>query len=167
MPRKFLLGIKCKNSEVLFNPNNAICPGGGGGGGGGDFHMHIGYVSREKPQFSAINFQSGAYHFHNYVKIFRSGASPYYIFCRSGGGSLVLYKNMYSSWPNTVETQYNEILVTENFYCYTGSQYTIQNKGNWLIGTGEISFNCYIRYFVISDLFIWSFLCNTKISMVP
>ena len=33
----------------------------GGGGGGGYFHMHIGYVPRERPPFLAVNFQSGAY----------------------------------------------------------------------------------------------------------
>ena len=45
--------------------------------------MHIRYyVPRERPPFSALNFRSGAYHFHkNYQKI-RSGASPFYIFWR-------------------------------------------------------------------------------------
>ena len=37
----------------------------GGGGGEGNLHnMHIGYVLRERPPFSALNFRSGAYHFH-------------------------------------------------------------------------------------------------------
>ena len=30
--------------------------------------MHIGYVPRERPPFSALNFRSGAYHFHKYPK---------------------------------------------------------------------------------------------------
>ena len=38
----------------------------GGGGGAGHFHMHIRYVPRERPPFSALNFHSGAYHFHKY-----------------------------------------------------------------------------------------------------
>ena len=41
--------------------------------------MHIGYVSRERPPFSALDFRSGAYHF-IYDTIFRSGASPFYFF---------------------------------------------------------------------------------------
>ena len=57
-------------------------PGGGGGGGGGtSICMHIGYVPRERPPFSALNFRSGAYHFHKLLKS-RSGASPFYIFWR-------------------------------------------------------------------------------------
>ena len=43
--------------------------------------MHIGYVPRERLPFSALNFRSGAYHFHKLQKI-RSGASPFYIFWR-------------------------------------------------------------------------------------
>ena len=49
--------------------------------------MHIGYVPRERPPFSALNFRSGAYHFHKLPQKIRSGASPFYIFwriCRSG-----------------------------------------------------------------------------------
>ena len=38
--------------------------GGGGGGGATSICMHIGYVPRERPPFSALNFHSGAYHFH-------------------------------------------------------------------------------------------------------
>ena len=45
--------------------------------------MHIGYVPREIPPFSALNLRSGAYNFHKFPKI-RSGASPFYIFCRIG-----------------------------------------------------------------------------------
>ena len=30
--------------------------------------MHIGYVPRERPPFSALNFRSGAYHFHKLPK---------------------------------------------------------------------------------------------------
>ena len=39
------------------------------GGGGGYFHMPIGYVPRERLPFSALNFLSGAYHFHKYLNI--------------------------------------------------------------------------------------------------
>ena len=64
----------------------------GGGGGGTSICMHIGYVPRERPPFSALNFRSGAYHFHKLSvpgQQIRSGASPFYIFwrlsfCRSG-----------------------------------------------------------------------------------
>ena len=48
--------------------------------------MHIGYVPRERPPFSALNFRSGAYHFHKLPKKIRSGASPVTFFggfCRS------------------------------------------------------------------------------------
>ena len=52
-------------------------------GGGGYFHnlcMHIGYVPRERPPFSALDFRSGAYHFNSQItKKIRSGASPFYI----------------------------------------------------------------------------------------
>ena len=45
----------------------------GGGGGGTSICMHIGYVPRERPPFSALNFCSGAYHFHKLPKnLFRS-----------------------------------------------------------------------------------------------
>ena len=37
------------------------------------------YVPRERPPFSALNFCSGAYHFHNWQNI-SSGASPFYFF---------------------------------------------------------------------------------------
>ena len=51
--------------------------------------MHIGYVPRERPPFSALNFRSGVYRiiFTNYQKKIRSGASPFYTFggfCHSG-----------------------------------------------------------------------------------
>ena len=36
----------------------------GGGGTSIYVYMHIGYVPRERPPFSALNFRSGAYHFH-------------------------------------------------------------------------------------------------------
>ena len=44
-----------------------------GGGGGTSMCMHIGYVPRVRPPFSALNFRSGAYHFHKL---------PFYIFWR-------------------------------------------------------------------------------------
>ena len=39
-------------------------------GGWGYFHydMHIGYVPQTRPPFSAMNFRSGAYHFHKLPK---------------------------------------------------------------------------------------------------
>ena len=44
-----------------------------GGGGGTSVCMHIGYVPCERPPFSALNFHSGAYHFHKLPKnLFRS-----------------------------------------------------------------------------------------------
>ena len=51
-----------------------------GGGGVTSICMHIGYVPRERPPFSALNFRSGAYHFHNNDQKIRSGASPFFIF---------------------------------------------------------------------------------------
>ena len=43
------------------------------GGGGTSICMHIGYVPQERPPFSALNFRSGAYHFHKFPKnLFRS-----------------------------------------------------------------------------------------------
>ena len=38
------------------------------GGGGTSICMHIGYVPRERPPFSALNFRSGTYHFHKLPK---------------------------------------------------------------------------------------------------
>ena len=39
------------------------------------------YVPQERPPFSALNFRSGAYHFHKLqTEKIRSGASPFYIF---------------------------------------------------------------------------------------
>ena len=49
--------------------------------------MHIGYVPRERPPFSALNFRSGAYHFHKFPKNpFRSITILQFFggFCRSG-----------------------------------------------------------------------------------
>ena len=49
--------------------------------------MHIGYVPRERPPFSALNFRSGAYHFHKLQKNpFRSITILIFFggFCRSG-----------------------------------------------------------------------------------
>ena len=36
--------------------------------GGTSICMHIGYVPQERPPFSALNFRSGAYHFHKFPK---------------------------------------------------------------------------------------------------
>ena len=49
--------------------------------------MHIGYVPRERPTFSALNFRSGAYHFHKLPK--KSVPEHHHFtlfggFCRSG-----------------------------------------------------------------------------------
>ena len=49
--------------------------------------MHIGYVPQERPPFSALNFRSGAYHFHKFPKNpFRSITILHFLadFCRSG-----------------------------------------------------------------------------------
>ena len=47
---------------VLMSPSkHHLKPG---GGGGTSICMHIGYVPRERPPFSALNFRSGTYHFH-------------------------------------------------------------------------------------------------------
>ena len=49
--------------------------------------MHIGYVPRERPPFSALNFRSGAYNFHKLPKHpFRSITISHFFggFCRSG-----------------------------------------------------------------------------------
>ena len=51
-----------------------------GGGGGTSICMHIGYVPRERPPFSALNFRSGAYHFYKLPKKKKIGSG----FCRSG-----------------------------------------------------------------------------------
>ena len=62
----------------------AKCPGGGGGTSN---CMHIGYVPRERPPFSALNFRSGAYDFHKLPK--KSVPEHHHFkffggFCRSG-----------------------------------------------------------------------------------
>ena len=57
------------------------------GGGGTSICMHIGYVPRERPPFSALNFRSGAYHFHKFPQNpFRSITILHFLadFCRSG-----------------------------------------------------------------------------------
>ena len=55
-------------------------------GGGGYFHMHSGYVPRERPPFSALNFRSGAYHFHKLQQQKNPLRSIIILpfFCRSG-----------------------------------------------------------------------------------
>ena len=58
-----------------FQNGLVVCrdPGGGGGGGVTSICMNIGYVPQTRPPFSAMNFRSGAYHFHKFPKIpFRS-----------------------------------------------------------------------------------------------
>ena len=52
-------------------------------GGGVLPYMHIGYVPRERPPFSTLNSDPEHIIFTNFEK-FRSGASPFYSFCRSG-----------------------------------------------------------------------------------
>ena len=57
------------------------------GGWGTSIYMHIGYVPRERPQFSALNFRSGAYHFQKLPK--KSVPEHHHFtflggFCRSG-----------------------------------------------------------------------------------
>ena len=46
----------------------AIIRGKPRGGGGTSICMHIGYVPRERPPFSALNIRSGAYNFHKLPK---------------------------------------------------------------------------------------------------
>ena len=54
---------------MIFSLEKAKGQGPGGGGGGGtSICMHIGYVPQERPAFSALNFHSGAYHFHKFSK---------------------------------------------------------------------------------------------------
>ena len=58
-----------------------------GGGGSTSICMHIGYVPRERPPFSALNFRSGAYHFHKFPQ--KSVPEHHHFtffggFCRSG-----------------------------------------------------------------------------------
>ena len=66
----------------------------------------------------------------------------------------------------TVETQYNEILGTEKFcllyqiFCYISSQKHYKTKKMYSLGLEKLV--CYIRYCVISDLFISSFHCSTE-----
>ena len=71
-------------------------PPSGGGGGGTSICMHIGYVPRERPPFPALNFRSGAYHFHKLPKI-RSGALTVFHFfggfCRSGDHHFQIFFN--------------------------------------------------------------------------
>ena len=59
----------CRENGAV-NHSCAVCTPGGGGGGGGITYicMHIEYVPRERPPFSALNFRSGAYHFHKLPK---------------------------------------------------------------------------------------------------
>ena len=51
---------------------------------GGYICMHIGYVPRERPPFSALNFRSGAYHFHKRPKNPVRNITILHLFCRSG-----------------------------------------------------------------------------------
>ena len=66
---------------ISFSETTCFYPG-----GGGYFHMYAYWVcaARERPPFSALNFRSGAYHFHKNLitKKIRTGASPFYIFGR-------------------------------------------------------------------------------------
>ena len=59
--------------ENEYGKSGNLCIFPQGGGGGTSICMHIGYVPRERPPFSALNFRSGAYHFHKLPKnLFRS-----------------------------------------------------------------------------------------------
>ena len=53
------------------------------GGGGTSIYMHIGYVPRERPPFSALNFRSGTHHFHKCQNIPLRSITILH-FCRSG-----------------------------------------------------------------------------------
>ena len=50
-----------------------------GGGGGTSICMHIGYVPREKPLFSALNFRSGAYNFHKWHNILLRSITTFFV----------------------------------------------------------------------------------------
>ena len=58
------------NYKLLWGPTGPypICFMFVPGGGGTFICMHIGYVPRERPPCSALNFRSGAYHFHKLQK---------------------------------------------------------------------------------------------------
>ena len=86
-PRTFQ---SCKiNVQVVKLQYLERTPGGGGGGGGFNTSicMHIGYVPRERPSVFSPKFLFRSiisFSHKNYDKQIRSGASPFYIFCRSG-----------------------------------------------------------------------------------
>ena len=46
--------------------------------------MHIVYMPRERPPFSALNFRAGAYHFHKWPKYSAPEHHHLIFFCRSG-----------------------------------------------------------------------------------
>ena len=58
-----------KRTETLKQGAQTVKPGGGGGGGHFHIYMHIRYVPRERPTFSALNFRSRAYHFYKWFYI--------------------------------------------------------------------------------------------------
>ena len=59
------------------------------GGGGTSIYMHIGYVPRKRPPFSAPNFRAGAYYFHKLLKKIKKSVPEHHHstvfggFCRS------------------------------------------------------------------------------------
>ena len=78
-----------------------------GGGGGTSICMHIGYVPQTRPPFSAMNFRSGAYHFHKLPKNpFRSITILFFGgFCRSGDHNFQNFYNFTRSSPPTAAAQ--------------------------------------------------------------
>ena len=58
--------LAAHGSQTEQKRKKIILPGGGGGGGGGGVYFHM-YAYWERPPFSAMNFRSGAYHFHKFL----------------------------------------------------------------------------------------------------
>ena len=68
----------------------------GGGGGGGSICMHIGYVPRERPTFSALNFHSGAYHFHKFPKYLFQSITILHFLADFAVPETIIYKNFFN-----------------------------------------------------------------------
>ena len=85
------------------------------GGGGTSICMHIGYVPRERPPFSALNFRSGAYHFHKYPK--KSIPEHHHFtsfggFCRSGDHH---FQNVFNFNPFSASSSFRSPVFSSSF----------------------------------------------------